>query len=105
MKNYCAYVKAEARGDTYIQQPVYVTRIENKFHQKIENWTIKEIEKKTLDAIATLPRAQREDYNALFLKEVKNKNKSKYVDFFYQIQDEQDIPIAEGNGDFDESFC
>lgn len=85
--NYEKYVDKDASGESYKHSPFYVKKAEQENRDKIENQTKKEIEGISFAKMNKLDSVYRNYMTEYFQREVINKNKSLYIDFYYKVQE------------------
>jgi len=71
----------------YKLTPIFVSEEQKAEFEKIENCTKKEIENKILDIMRDFDEQQQNLYYEYFQKEVKNKTKEKFVNFYQVLED------------------
>ena len=83
--NIKSYVTSMLHNDSVKLVPVYVTEQERLNAEKVENMTKSEITIKILEAI-NIPddEEMQQFYEERFQKNVKNKNKDSYINFYYE---------------------
>ena len=85
--NFVSYVDKVSKGETYSHESMHVTEEEKNEYLKIEKLTKNEIKNKIMTILDTLDDDARTLNEEYFKKEIKNKSKSKHIDYFYYLKD------------------
>lgn len=74
------------KNKDYKFTPIFVTQQEKEEYEKVENLTKKEIGNKVMEMIRALDEQPQGLYFEYFQKEVRNKKKTNYVNFYKVLQ-------------------
>ena len=86
-ENLKKYIKGKCEGTQVKLVQIYETEKEKLESEKVENKTIEEIKILIFEIIAEMAAEKQSLHEEIFIKNVKNKTKEKYVEYFYQLRE------------------